>query len=178
LYKIGRQRRSGQARVVVGQGAALDKKDQSEHSAPVAETTGDTQVTGGSQGRVLVIDDDEDHRSLLATALIEDGFEFVEAANGRSAIDYLLQNPEPDIILLDLLMPVASGWEVLNVLRTYLRLRRVPVIIVSGEPATVQVPGADVVARLRKPYRLHELQALIKRHIRRPRRTPPSQTQT
>ena len=67
-------------------------------------------------------------------------------------------------------MPVASGWEVLNVLRTYLRLRRIPVIVVSGEPATVQVPGADVVARLRKPYRLNELVALMQRHVRRPKR--------
>jgi CheY-like chemotaxis protein len=120
-----------------------------------------------------VIDDDSDHRSLLAVALVEDGFEVVEADNGRDAIDYLLKSAEPDIILLDLLMPVASGWEVLNVLRTYLRLRRIPVIVVSGEPATVQVPGADVVARLRKPYRLHELLGLIQRHVRRPPPSPP-----
>lgn len=126
-----------------------------------------------SQGRVLVIDDDSDHRSLLAVALVEDGFEVVEATNGRTAIDYLLQQAEPDIILLDLLMPIASGWEVLNVLRTYLRLRRIPVIVVSGEPATVQVPGADVVARLRKPYRLNDLLALVQRHVRRPRRPSP-----
>jgi CheY-like chemotaxis protein len=152
----------------------VNEKDEFELSPPSAAGSGDASVSARSQGRVLVIEDEPDHRTLLGVALVEDGFEVVETTNGREAIDYLLQNAEPDIILLDLLMPVASGWEVLNVLRTYLRLRRIPVIVVSGEPATVQVPGADVVARLRKPYRLHELLALIQRHVRRPRQAPPA----
>ena len=88
----------------------------------------------------------------------------MEAANGREAIDYLMRDAEPDVILLDLLMPVISGWDVLALLRAYLRLRRIPVIVVTGAPATVQVPYLNVVDRLQKPFRLADLLQLLCRY--------------
>jgi CheY-like chemotaxis protein len=112
-----------------------------------------------------VVDDDDDHRTTLGIALREAGHQVDEAEDGRGAIDYLLSNPEPGIILLDLIMPGMSGWDVLSVLRSYVRLRRIPVIVVTGNQGLVQVPGVDVVARLQKPYRFHELQALMRRHL-------------
>jgi CheY-like chemotaxis protein len=113
-------------------------------------------------GRVLVVEDNADHRTILALALREEGYEVVEIADGAAAIDYLLGNPEPDVVLLDLILPQLSGWDVLRVLRTYLRLRRIPVIVATGQAAAVQVPYVNVIGRLQKPYRLDELFALLR----------------
>jgi CheY-like chemotaxis protein len=121
------------------------------------------------RGRVLVIEDNDDHRVILALALHDEGYEVVEVSDGAAAIDYLLHNPEPDVVLLDLILPRLSGWDVLRVLRTYLRLRRIPVIVASGEAAAVQVPYVNVVGRLRKPYRLTELFAMLREHVPLPR---------
>jgi CheY-like chemotaxis protein len=122
-------------------------------------------TTPRGRPRVLVVDDDVDQRALLSTALTDEGFEVLEAGNGQQAIDLLLHGDEPQVILLDLVMPVSSGWDVLSVVRTYIRLRRIPVIIVTGHPATVQVPRANVVARLQKPYRLPDLLDVMNRFI-------------
>jgi CheY-like chemotaxis protein len=116
------------------------------------------------RGRVLVVEDNEDHRAILALALGEEGYEVVEVGDGAAAIDYLLQSPEPDVVLLDLILPRLSGWDVLRVLRTYLRLRRIPVIVATGEAAAVQVPYVNVIGRLQKPYRLNDLFALLREH--------------
>lgn len=116
------------------------------------------------RGRVLVIEDNDDHRVILALALRDEGYEVVEVCDGAAAIDYLLQNPEPDVVLLDLILPRLSGWDVLRVLRTYLRLRRIPVIVATGEAAAVQVPYVNVVGRLQKPYRLDQLFAMLRQH--------------
>ena len=110
-------------------------------------------------------DDDDDHRAAIVDALSQRGLQSVEAADGRSAIDYLINHPEPRIILLDLMMPGLSGWDVLHVLRPYYRLCRIPVIVISGEEAWVQVPASNVVGRLRKPYHLAELFALLDQHL-------------
>ena len=117
-------------------------------------------------GRVLVVDDQEDQRTPLAGALRQGGFTVVEAGRGREAIDMLLNDREPDILLLDLHLPDLSGWEVLSVMRRYLRLRRIPVIVVTGHAAALQASGPNVVARFEKPVDVDELLDTVRRHLR------------
>ena len=66
-------------------------------------------MSDGPIGRVLVVDDDEDIRTLLFAALTDAGYEVAVAADGEEAIQ-AVRHRRPDLILLDLMMPRVSGW--------------------------------------------------------------------
>jgi CheY-like chemotaxis protein len=84
--------------------------------------------------RVLLVDDQDDTRELVALVLVRAGYSVLQAANGRQALDLLVATgcELPSLILLDLQMPVMSGWEFLTIVRSYARLAVIPVIVVSG----------------------------------------------
>lgn len=80
---------------------------------------------------ILVVDDDESHRTLMCDLLEEMGYQATQASNGREALR-LLAGALPAAVLLDLRMPVMSGWGLLEVLKEMPAARKVPVIIVSA----------------------------------------------
>ena len=82
---------------------------------------------------ILVVDDDADSREVVAKFLTKAGYAVRSAPNGRAALMSLL-TIEPDVIILDLLMPEMSGIELLEVMRSYLRLAMMPVIVVTAYP--------------------------------------------
>jgi two-component system, chemotaxis family, chemotaxis protein CheY len=84
---------------------------------------------------VLVVDDDDDVREGLQSFLEAEGHSTHCAANGREALSLLRAEPEPPrLILLDLMMPVMSGWEVLVELDVDPLWREIPVAIMSAHP--------------------------------------------
>jgi CheY-like chemotaxis protein len=92
---------------------------------------------------VLIVDDDDDFRAIARRTLEQAGTNVVEARNGDEALAYLL-NPtaiEPRCVVLDLEMPGVSGWELLRIMRAYLRLGRIPVIVLSAHAPTIVPPG-------------------------------------
>jgi CheY-like chemotaxis protein len=105
-------------------------------------------------GTVLVVDDDVEIRDTLAELLQQEGYAVLRAENGVQALDQL-RHGHPDVMLLDLMMPVMSGWEVLEELGESGELPNVPIIVISAMCA----PGAR--ACLRKPVDLDELLALV-----------------
>jgi CheY-like chemotaxis protein len=107
--------------------------------------------------RVLVIDDDEDLRFSIAALLLDEGYGTLTIEDGEPALAFLKRGPPPDVILTDLRMPLVSGWEVIETLRADPRLRKVPVLIVSGlvTPEIAQQLGAA--GYLRKPIKADEL---------------------
>jgi CheY-like chemotaxis protein len=107
-----------------------------------------------SSGTVLVVDDDAEIRDTLALLLQQEGYTVLCAENGVQALAQLRQG-HPDVMLLDLMMPVMSGWEVLDELGDTGELASVPIIVVSAMCA----PGAR--ACLRKPVDLDELLAVV-----------------
>jgi CheY-like chemotaxis protein len=115
----------------------------------------DTSPSG--RPRILVVDDDGDIRMALVEALALEGFELDEAANGKDALARLDGSlPLPQVILLDLMMPVMSGWELLALLRQDARLASIPVVVLSAGP-TVGVVGLPPSRLLSKPVDLDEL---------------------
>lgn len=82
-------------------------------------------------GSVLVVDDDEANRDLLAQRLERQGYDVVTAENGRQALD-LLAASAFDLVLLDIVMPEMDGFGVLRRLKGDDRLRHIPVIMISG----------------------------------------------
>ena len=80
---------------------------------------------------ILVVDDDESHRTLICDLLEEMGYRTTQARNGREALD-LLEEDIPEAVLLDLRMPVMSGWGLLEALKKMPRAKNLPIIIISA----------------------------------------------
>jgi CheY-like chemotaxis protein len=107
-----------------------------------------------------VVDDDEDVRSTLGAVLQAEGFEVVEARNGLHALQQLMRNPLPRAILLDMTMPVMTGFEFLDLRKEDPRIRSIPVIAVTVHARVAEMPG--VAAVVRKPFDLEDLLAVLK----------------
>ena len=97
-----------------------------------------------AQARILVVDDEEDARRLLVSELEDTAAEIRTAANGREALE-VMQDFVPDLILLDLTMPVMDGTAFLNVIRATPRYERVAVVVITARELT-----AEEGARLRQ----------------------------
>jgi len=112
---------------------------------------------------ILIVEDDADLREMMAQLLTLEGFQTTTVANGREALEYLSQHAKPDVILLDLMMPVMDGWEFRRQQASDPSLARVPVIVLS---ALDQARAADVtaVAFLKKPLDFDRLLELVRQY--------------
>src|SRR4026209_1348307 len=81
---------------------------------------------------VLIVEDDEDLREMMAQLLTLEGFVAATVANGREALEYLQHASKPDVILLDLMMPVMDGWEFRRRQQADPDLAPLPVIVLSA----------------------------------------------
>ncbi len=86
---------------------------------------------GEGQGRVMVVDDEPHARELARRALELAGYEISEASNGAEALE-LLEHNQPDVILLDLMMPEIDGFELLDRLERHPTWRDIPVVVLSA----------------------------------------------
>ena len=107
--------------------------------------------------RVLIVDDESDVRRLYAIGLNQRGFEVKLAANGAEAVERI-QDERPDVILLDWLMPLMDGGEVLSRVST----NGIPIIVISGQPAPAE-RDPRIVKWLTKPVTIEELVEEIER---------------
>ena len=100
---------------------------------------------------------------MIVAALRREGYEFLEAPNGRDALD-LMRDRHPDVVVLDLMMPVLSGWDVLQERERDPELRQIPVIVVSAnrDPALVTAVDKGICAFLPKPFDIGALSALVR----------------
>ena len=111
---------------------------------------------------VLLVEDDYDVRDTLQDLLESEGFDVIPAANGKQAIDFLRYAIKPGgdfVVVLDLMMPMVSGWEVLELLTKDSRLSRIPVIVLSAL-ATERPPRAQEFVR--KPFTMQTLVTSIR----------------
>jgi two-component system, chemotaxis family, chemotaxis protein CheY len=111
-------------------------------------------------GRLLLVDDDEEIRGTLGAVLQAEGFDVLEARNGLHALQQLLRDPLPDLILLDMTMPVMTGFEFLDVQAEDPRIREIPVVAVTVHAKVAQIGG--VKRLVRKPFDLGELLAVLR----------------
>lgn len=111
--------------------------------------------------RLLVVDDDRSLTAVLSTALSEEGFEVVLAANGVEALASFEAKP-PDLVVLDVLMPEMDGLEVCRRIR---RTSRVPIVFLTSRAEEVdRICGLEMGADdyLSKPFSIRELVARIR----------------
>jgi CheY-like chemotaxis protein len=127
--------------------------------------------TVGNPGPVLVVEDDDINRGELRDVLADQGYGVVEAADGKQALDYLIDRRRrpPALILLDLSMPVMTGWELLAILKGYVRLANIPVVLLSGvDPQLDPVKHGVIAQHVRKPYDLERLLTVVASYVDTP----------
>jgi len=117
-------------------------------------------MDGARAPRVLVVDDDEDIRETLSEILGANGFEVSTASNGREALARLRATPHA-LVVLDLMMPVMTGWEFREAQMRDAAIATVPVIVISAARAPRHV---DAVAFLPKPFDVDRLLDLARAH--------------
>jgi CheY-like chemotaxis protein len=114
-------------------------------------------------GSILVVDDEPAIREAVVELLASEGYRAHGLGGGQEALEWV-RRERPALVLVDLVMPVMNGAELLGRLRADPALKGVPVVLMTaatparGEPAT----GADAV--LRKPFELDELLDAVARH--------------
>ena len=113
--------------------------------------------------RILVVDDDPEIVTMLSTRLTKRGYKVSTASDGHKAIE-LAKKELPDVILLDVMMPGKSGWEVARAIKQDPTTHAVKIVMVSaiGEKTneiTAPIYGAD--AHVDKPFEFEHLERVI-----------------
>ncbi len=117
--------------------------------------------------RILVVEDHEDNRQILRDLLTRAGFDLIEAGDGETAVQ-MAAAEHPDLILMDIQLPIVDGYEATRRLKADPTLKAIPVIVVtsyalSGEEARARTAGCD--AYVAKPYSPRQLLAKIRTYL-------------
>ncbi len=118
-----------------------------------------------STGHILLIEDNSDLRETLEDILRYEGYNITSVANGEQAISHLKAHSAPCLILLDLMMPVMSGWEFRSQQLRDPALAAIPVVIISGTgDVRQQAALLNVAEFLAKPIEVSLLLEVVRRH--------------
>ncbi len=112
---------------------------------------------------VLIVEDDEDLREMMAQLVTLEGFQARAVANGREALKFLKANDPPQLILLDMMMPVMDGWEFRREQQRDATLSGVPVVVLSALDES-RIGNIGAAAYLKKPLDFDRLIDLVRRH--------------
>lgn len=121
----------------------------------------------GCLPQVVVVDDDPKNLQMVGSILLKNNYEPVLAASGAQALD-VLDDRQPDVILLDVVMPDMSGFEVCRRIKEQPNLKAVPVIFLTAKSDIrdllegFKIGGVDYV---KKPFHPAELMARIRAHV-------------
>jgi CheY-like chemotaxis protein len=119
--------------------------------------------TSGARARVLLVDDDPEILEATGQLLREWGYAVDEARDGQTALS-IARTAEPDLMLIDLMMPVMDGWTLIRRLRDEKVALQVPVVVFSADrDARDKARHLEADAALRKPFELQELQDVLER---------------
>jgi CheY-like chemotaxis protein len=115
--------------------------------------------------KIMIVDDDEDLQILYGLYLKGESYQILQAYNGQEALD-ILEKEKPDVIVLDMIMPVMDGEEFFIRLRTEKKITDVPVIIASiNEKISQKLFGLGVYETLRKPFTIDTLVQKIRKAL-------------
>jgi two-component system cell cycle response regulator DivK len=117
--------------------------------------------------RILVVEDQEDNRRILNDLLTNAGYEIIQAGNGEEALRAAAAQ-RPDLILMDIQLPLLDGYEATRRIKADPALRTIPVIVVtsyalSGDESKARAAGCD--AYITKPYSPRAILAKIREYV-------------
>jgi diguanylate cyclase (GGDEF)-like protein len=127
----------------------------------------ETKKNGKIHDRILIVDDSPQNIKVLGTILKDEGYQINVAQNGKQALE-IVEKVSPELILLDIMMPVLNGYETCRKLKENPEIRDIPIIFLSAkiEPEDVvtgfEIGGADYIT---KPFNASILLARVKTHI-------------
>jgi two-component system cell cycle response regulator DivK len=116
---------------------------------------------------ILVVEDQEDNRRIIRDLLTSVGYEMIEALDGEAGVR-LAETERPDLILMDIQLPLLDGHEATRRIKRNPELRAIPIIVVtsyalSGDDAKAMTAGAD--AYVTKPFSPRQLLAKVRQHL-------------
>jgi CheY-like chemotaxis protein len=126
-----------------------------------------TAATQEHKQLVLVVDDFADNREMYSEYLAFSGYDVIEAKNGKEAVDAAHER-HPDIIIMDLSLPIMDGWEATRRLKADERTRKIPVVALTGHALAGHSKGAKDAgcdSFLAKPCLPDQLVAEIRRML-------------
>jgi CheY-like chemotaxis protein len=138
-------------------------------NAPPNAALRDAPLDRGSAA-VLVVEDDADHRNSVGMLLEDEGYRVEGAVNGRAALDRLLSAPPPDLVLLDLMMPVMDGRQLLLEMKARPALAEIPVVVITGGGSHLLYSAPVAAGYLEKPVGAARLLETIAACLARARR--------
>ena len=117
--------------------------------------------------RILVVEDQEDNRQILRDLLSNAGFEMIEAEDGQQALTQAAKH-KPDLILMDIQLPLLDGYEATRRIKADPALNAIPIIVVtsyalSGDEEKARAAGCD--AYVAKPFSPRALLAKIREYL-------------
>jgi CheY-like chemotaxis protein len=120
--------------------------------------------------KLLLADDDPDIREVVPLVLEPYGFQIVVAGNGGEGLQLAREQRDIELIMVDLMMPFVSGVEMISRLKADPALRKIPVVILSGDNSAKETAlSLGAAACLRKPVELSILVSTLERIIRHTR---------
>lgn len=115
--------------------------------------------------RILVVEDDTSIRELLVELLESEGYGVASAVNGLEALKYLQSNENPDLILIDLMMPVMDGYAFRTEQLKNNLWNKIPTIVMSAEAnAKEKMKNFNITAFLSKPVELETILKTVSRY--------------
>lgn len=115
--------------------------------------------------KILIVEDNAEIRATLKLALELEGFGVSEAADGIDAMTILDNEPHPDLIILDMLMPRMNGWEFIATVKknSESAVAKIPIIVVTATSERVQHTPGEIQGVMKKPIDLNELYSTVSR---------------
>jgi CheY-like chemotaxis protein len=115
--------------------------------------------------KIMIVDDDEDLQTLYSLYLKGESYRILQAFNGQEALE-MLEKERPDVIVLDMIMPVMDGEEFFIKLRTEKMITDIPVIVASiNEKLSQKLFGLGIFSTLRKPFTIDVLVGKIRQAL-------------
>lgn len=120
------------------------------------------------QEKILVVDDEREIVNALRIYLESDNYKVLEAYTGDAAIR-TLRREVPDLILLDLMLPDITGYEICSRIKNDPLTRSIPIIMLTGVGETGRIAGLELGANdyITKPFDLHELKTKIRNVLKK-----------
>ena len=117
--------------------------------------------------RILIVEDQEDNRMILRDVLSTAGYHLIEALNGEDGVK-LAQSERPDLIVMDIQLPIIDGYEATRRIKGIAELKSIPIIAVtsyalSGDEAKARAAGCD--GYVAKPFSPRELLARVREYL-------------
>jgi two-component system, cell cycle sensor histidine kinase and response regulator CckA len=136
--------------------------DPSDPGEPAERGSGRDRRSEAAHAQILLVEDDRAIREVLGGILEEEGYAVTTADNGRQALERLQTGPAPDLIVLDLRMPIMDGWQFRAAQKTDPALAAIPVLAISAD-GSAKAEAIDAAEYLRKPLSTDALLGAIGR---------------